>query len=70
MIATVSNFTPVSVLPNAETPLTISVAPSIFGIVADVVSSIQNNFPVPGKIELRATANVDNQAVPVKVPFT
>lgn len=69
-VADISNFTTMVIGPNAETDLTLNIQPDIFGMVNDIISTVSNGFPPNQSIELRATVNVDNNALPVTTKFS
>jgi hypothetical protein len=63
-----SMFQPVTILPNAETPLSFLFTPSIVGIANDLISSIENGVDGLSAV-LKGTANFGGNAVPLNVSF-
>ena len=54
---------------NSETVIPISITPDFFGSVGLMVQNITSGYQVPKSIELQASANVDNNIIPVKLQF-
>jgi hypothetical protein len=63
----ISDFTPALIAPNAQTPITLSYTPSIFGIVSTVVNQLNNGGPI--NITVNGTANVNGIPLPVNLTF-
>lgn len=68
-VGNVSDFTPVTIAPNAETQINLVIVPNIFGIAANALYQIQQGITGGIQASLQATANINNNAVPVNVTF-
>jgi LEA14-like dessication related protein len=58
-----------SIKGNSETVIPISITPDFFGSVGLLVQNITSGYQVPKSIELQASANIDNNIIPVKLQF-
>lgn len=68
-IANVSNFTPVTIMPNAQTSLNFNVAPNWIGISSQLISQAENGIDTDIAFKLMGTANVNGTPIPVSINF-
>lgn len=64
---TISDFTPAIIAPNAQTPVTLTYNPSIFGVASVVINQLNNGGGVT--IGLKGSANVNGISLPVNLNF-
>lgn len=64
----VSDFTPAIIAPNAQTPVTLTFTPSLFGAAATVINLL-NNGGNGVVIAVKGSANVNSLSVPVNLTF-
>jgi hypothetical protein len=64
----VSDFQPVILAANSETPVALIFSPSLFGIADSVVSALQSGS-TSISANLQGTANLDNNALPININF-
>ena len=64
--ANISSFQTLKVLPNSETPLSITAEPSILGMY-DTIKTLLKTGLKNGKLTIDGTANVDNMQLPISI---
>lgn len=64
---TLSDFTPTLILPNAQTPISITYTPSILGVFSTLLNQVSNGGGVA--IAIKGSANVNGVILPVTVNF-
>jgi LEA14-like dessication related protein len=70
-VGNVSSFLPVTIAPNAETVLDLTIIPNMFGAASQVLNLIEGNeFNTKLNPSLQGTANVNNIAVPLNISLT
>jgi LEA14-like dessication related protein len=65
----VSYFIPTVIGPNAQTEIVLHLTVNDAALIADIMNFIQNGGSTPLKVEVQATANIDNVPVPVSLSF-
>jgi hypothetical protein len=70
-VGNVSSFTPVTIAANSETDITLMVIPNAFGIASGIVNLADGNEGSGNfSSSLTGTANVNNAALPINIPFS
>ena len=64
--ANLTTFQTLKILPNSETPLSITAEPSVLGLYDTIKSLIKGGLK-NGKLEINGTANIDNLQVPLTI---
>src|SRR5689334_21278732 len=64
---TITDFTPAIIAPNAQTPVTLTYSPSIFGVASSLINLLNNGGGVT--IGLKGNANVNGISLPVNLNF-
>jgi len=68
LIGNVSSFLPFTVSPNSQAVYPLTVRLSLLGVVADIVKAF-NGQGWKQSVEFKATANVDNWMIPIKINY-
>jgi LEA14-like dessication related protein len=66
-VASVQDFQPVAIAPNAESDLQINVTPNLLGLASQALSQIQNGVTGIQSAVLTGTANIGGAQYPVNV---
>jgi len=67
----VTFFNPVTIQPNAETEIPVTISPNVFGVISSIVNTLEDGSAVTNtKIALSGQANVGTMLYPINLQFT
>lgn len=69
LIGNASSFNQVSIAPNQQTPLMLTVVLSAIATVNDIVNILSGSSGVHAVVAINGTANVDNLPIPVNLQY-
>lgn len=67
----VTLFNPITIQPNAETDVPITISPNVFGVLSTIINTLESGGGVANaKISLQGQANIGTMLYPVTLQFT